>query len=112
MGEQVSAKLVWVPDAFVRFNTHVKNTTGADLQLFVIIASSGGMRNKLEPSFVSCRLLTEGATLNRTTFKSQPLDCDTKAIQVDETTLPHAMSKLGVRRPAVTSTTAKARESP
>ena len=63
-----------VPDAFVRFNRAVKNTTSAALQLFVITASSRGMRNKLEPPSVSYRLFTEGATLNRKAFKSQQAD--------------------------------------
>ena len=70
---------------------------GHELSFFVIQSSASGIANKLEPEFLSVRLLWEGATLARKPFKAQRPDRDMRVIQVDEKDMPHAMQKLGLQ---------------
>ena len=91
---KLSESMKWIPDAFICFNRPLKNTAGHELSFFVIQSSASGIANKLEPDFLSVRLLSEGATLARKPFKAQRPDPD---IQVDEKDIPHAMQKLGLQ---------------
>ena len=57
---KLSESMKWNPDAFVRFNRPLKSTAGNELCFFVIQSSATGIANKLEPEFLSVRLLSEG----------------------------------------------------